>query len=90
MVRLAGLLIVLLCFLVELMPTVTAMPLFEMCGIDANWLCQKKNVDMVPVEVIEICEACGNYWGNMPGFAFCCRCSQHVFGFCYEAVIGGK
>lgn len=82
-------LLLLLCLLAEFMPHVTAVPLREICGVDANWVCPK-NIDDVPEEVIQVCEACQNYWGNVPGFAFCCRCSDRVFDFCWQAVIGGK
>ena len=83
-----GVIVLLLCFILQLVPIVDTMPLIDMCGLGDDWLC-RKNIDMVPVEVAEICEACGNYWGNVPGFAYCCRCSEKVFDFCMVAVLGG-
>ena len=80
--------LLLLCFLLELAPIAHAKSLLDMCGVGKDWIC-RKNIEKVPVEVAEICEACGNYWGNVPGFAYCCRCSERVFGFCYQAVVGG-
>ena len=89
MVRLAALLGLIVCLLLDLMPTVASMPLYDFCGVDANWVCPK-DINNVPDEVMQVCEACGNYWGNMPGFAFCCRCNEKIFGFCVDAVLGGK
>ncbi|KAI0213804.1 hypothetical protein LSAT2_001141 [Lamellibrachia satsuma] len=60
----------------------------DLCGFGTDGLCAK-NVNAVPPEVLEVCEACGNYWGNLPGFAYCCRCSDKIFAFCLEAVLGG-
>ncbi len=82
-----GLAVLLLLFVIELVP-VDSRPLTDMCGIGEDWLC-RKNIDIVPPEVAEVCEACGNYWGNVPGFAYCCRCSEKVFDFCVVAVLGG-
>ena len=59
----------------------------EMCGMDKNWICNK-NIDKVPMKVVEICEICGYYWGNVPGFGYCCRCSPKIFDFCVIAIFG--
>ena len=64
--------------------------LIQMCGLGSNGICAVKNVMQVPPVVIEICARCGNYWGNLPGFDYCCRCSDKIFAFCMEAVLGGE
>ena len=65
----------------------SAMALMSMCGQQDEWICSK-NIEAVPIEVMEVCDACGSFWWNVPGVAFCCRCSELVFGFCYDAVYG--
>lgn len=76
-----------LCFLFGLFELISARSFMEMCGMDENWVCDK-NIEKVPVEIAEICEACGNYWGDVPGFGYCCGCSPKVFDFCMVAVLG--
>ena len=80
----------LIVFIVSSLATVTAdsgiAP--DLCGFGTHGICAK-NINAVPPEVLVICEACGNYWGNLPGFAYCCRCSDKIFAFCMEAVLGG-
>ena len=56
----------------------------KLCDLD-NMKCNR-NPNMVSAKVAEICEACGRYWSNIPGFAYCCRCSDYVFQGCAQAV----
>jgi hypothetical protein len=44
---------------------------------------------VVPLIVVEICEACGQYWSSIIGLNYCCRCNDKVLAFCWEAVQGG-
>lgn len=87
--RVAGLSFLLLIFLIQLVPQVQAMSLLQACGLDEDLRCGHDTED-VPLIVAQVCEACGNYWGNYPGFSYCCRCSEMVFDFCYVAVTEGK
>ena len=78
-----------LCFLIVFATVVQSKSFMDVCGMDENWVCDK-NIEKVPLEIVEICEACGNYWGNVPGFGYCCRCSPKIFDFCMVAVLGYK
>ena len=51
--------------------------------------CMQANVSPLPT-VVDICDTCGNFWGHVPGFVFCCRCDDRVFSFCMEAVMGSS
>ena len=88
LVRLLGLVLLLLFTLTNLVPAVSSMALIDFCGLGSE-LC-RKNVDIVHPYIAEVCEACGNFWENVPGFAYCCRCDDKIFAFCMEAVEGGK
>ena len=59
----------------------------QMCGLNKDHKC-KTEVKDVPRQVSAICSACGDLWGNIPGFEYCCQCSHMIFGFCYNAVMG--
>ena len=84
-----GLTLLFLCFLMDLIPVAQSMSLMKMCGLDNDNRCLR-DIDVVPDAVAEVCDACGNFWGNVEGFSYCCRCSDKVFEFCYIAVFGGK
>ena len=61
-------------------------PLQKLCYADS--VCGHRNADMVPLEIVQVCDMCGEYWGNLPGFAYCCRCNQRVFYLCVTAIYG--
>lgn len=77
------------CLLVTLTPKVAqSSPVIvdtrQLCGLDENFECQRKNV---PDIVKSVCDACGQMWTDV-GLSYCCRCDQYVFASCYEAVFG--
>lgn len=84
-----GYVVLLVFFLLGLVDFVTTKSFMDVCGVDENWVCDK-NIEKVPPPIVEVCEACGNYWGNIPGFGYCCRCSPKIFDFCLVAVFGYK
>jgi hypothetical protein len=43
---------------------------------------------LIPLRVIEVCDACGQYWASIIGLTYCCRCNEMVFAFCQEAYFG--
>ena len=57
--------------------------LTEMCQIPKDSLCV--DIHNVPSHVYYVCEICGQYWGNLVGLSFCCRCNDVVFDFCQMA-----
>ena len=62
--------------------------LVDTCKRNGQWVCDRDDALPVPDEVVEVCEACGQYWSNTPGLTWCCRCNDRVYAFCYEAVYG--
>src|SRR6218665_2991959 len=56
------------------------------CRKDGHWHCTKKPTQPIPIDVIEVCAICGDYWSHMVGLTWCCRCDQRVFSFCWNAV----
>ena len=62
------------------------------CREGSNWKCAGAPVvrtgGAVDPGVAEVCETCGQYWANVRGLTFCCRCNDKVFAFCWLAVKG--
>jgi hypothetical protein len=55
-----------------------------LCGLDANFECQRQHI---PEIVKSVCNECGQMWADV-GLSYCCRCDEHIFDSCYEAVFG--
>jgi hypothetical protein len=49
--------------------------------------CYSGLVENVIPEVAIVCSQCRRIYGSWK-FDYCCRCSELVFGHCYEAVVG--
>ena len=72
----------------HVIPEVTSLDLYgDLCELDESYTCRRELGDQPP-ELVQICERCGLYWANVPGFSYCCQCSQKVFHYCYLAVVG--
>jgi hypothetical protein len=50
---------------------------------------RRQNMAAVSLLVVEVCEACGQFWTSIVGLSYCCRCNDKVFAFCLDAVKGG-
>ena len=77
--------VVMLVFLMTIVPEANLYPLYDMCGLGADWQCTK-NIEAVPTPVGQVCDMCGEFWGNNPALAYCCRCDHKIFEFCLDAV----
>jgi len=42
--------------------------------------------ETLDMKALQTCEACANYWSNVIGMAWCCRCNPKVFAFCWSVV----
>ena len=68
--------------------TRNSMSVVSTCRYGKTWSCEKYGFGRLPAEITEVCDACGNFWGNIIGLTYCCRCNDKVFEFCWHAVRG--
>lgn len=54
----------------------------------ARWVSSEDQLVDAVMKVIEVCEACGQFWASLIGLNYCCRCNDKVFEFCVQAVHG--
>ncbi|ELU10426.1 hypothetical protein CAPTEDRAFT_209670 [Capitella teleta] len=73
----------------DLVHFVSAMKFEDVCSLENSIVCKERNRN-IPADLLEVCDACGNFWGNIPGLSHCCTCNGHIFQFCLTAVMGGR